>query len=131
MSKNMFVSYFSDIDINPTKLMLDFNALAEFSRNNCTSICAFLVPANIIASSLTIILTVLRRPIHQVWKSVGFASIFAVVMVYHVITWFMIGVVMLPTYILLSLAISCLLTNFAAILWQKRQVRNHSLTQSA
>jgi hypothetical protein len=73
----------------------------------------------------------LRRPIHQVWKSVGFASIFAVVMVYHVITWFMIGVVMLPTYILLSLAITCLLTNFAAILWQKRQVRNHSLTQSA
>jgi hypothetical protein len=52
-------------------------------------------------------------------------------MVYHVITWFMIGVVMLPTYILLSLAITCLLTNFAAILWQKRQVRNHSLTQSA
>ncbi|MEA5581199.1 hypothetical protein VB620_07585 [Nodularia harveyana UHCC-0300] len=111
--------------------MLDFNALAEFSRANCTGICAFLVPANLIASSLTIILTVLRRPMHQVWKSVVLASIFAVVMVLHVWTWFMIGVVMLPTYILLSLAISCLLTNFVAILWQKRQTQNHSQTQSA
>ncbi|MBE9199841.1 MULTISPECIES: hypothetical protein [unclassified Nodularia (in: cyanobacteria)] len=111
--------------------MLDFNALAEFSRGNCISICAFLVPANIIASSLTIILTVLGRPTVQVWKSVGLASIFALVMVLHVFTWFMIGVVMLPTYILLSLAITCLLTNFAAILWQKRQMRNHGQTQSA
>ncbi len=111
--------------------MLDFNALAEFSRTNCTSICAFLVPANIIATSLTIIFTVLRRPIHQVWKSVGFATIFALVMVLHVFTWFMIGVVMLPTYILLSLAISCLVTNFAAILWQKYQVRNQTQTQRA
>ena len=110
--------------------MLDFNTLAEFSRANCISICAFLVPAILIASSLTIILTLLRRPTHQVWKSVGLSSILALAMILHVFTWFMIGVVMLPTYILLSLAISCLVTNFAAILWQKHQVR-HSQTQSA
>ncbi|TVP56619.1 MAG: hypothetical protein EA343_23420 [Nodularia sp. (in: Bacteria)] len=111
--------------------MLDFNVLAEFSRTNCTGICAFLVPANIIATSLTIILTVMRRPINQVWKSVGLASIFALVMVLHVFTWFMIGVVMWPTYILLSLAISCLLTNFAAVLWHKYHLRNQSQTQGA
>ena len=127
----MVISYFENVNINPTKLMLDFNVLAEFSRNNCTGICAFLVPANIIATSLTILLTVLGRPIHQVWKSVGFATIFALVMVMHVFTWFMIGVVMLPTYILLSLAITCLLTNFAAILWHKYQVRHNSQTQNA
>ena len=127
----MFISYFEDVNINRTKLMLDFNALAEFSRTNCTGICAFLVPANIVATSLTILLTVLRRPINQMWTSVGFATIFALVMVYHVITWFMIGVVMLPTYILLSLAISCLLTNFAAILWYKYRTSNNRQTQSA
>jgi hypothetical protein len=102
--------------------MLDFNALAEFSRENCISICAFLVPANLISSLLTIILTVSRRPTHQVWKSAGIASILALAMVFHVFTWFIIGVVMLPTYILLSLAISCVISNLAAIIWQKRQM---------
>ncbi|QOV21719.1 hypothetical protein [Anabaenopsis elenkinii] len=111
--------------------MLDFNALAEFSRENCISICAFLVPANLISCLLTIILTVLRRPTHQVWKSATISSIFALAMVFHVFTWFMIGVVMLPTYILLSLAISCMLSNFAAIMWQKRQMSSHSQAQSA
>lgn len=110
--------------------MLDFNALAEFSRANCTGICAFLVPANIITSLVTVILTVLHRPMHQVWKAAGFASIFAVIMIFHVFTWFMIGVVMLPTYILLSLAISCLLTNFVAILWHKRYIQIHSQPQT-
>ncbi|MBW4556228.1 MAG: hypothetical protein KME59_09865 [Trichormus sp. ATA11-4-KO1] len=111
--------------------MLDFNTLAEFSRANCVSICAFLVPANLIATSLTIILTVLRCPTHQVWKAVGIASTFAFIMVLHVYTWFIIGVVMAPTYILLSLAISCLLTNFVIVLFQKRRVNNPSLAHNA
>ncbi|WP_414526531.1 hypothetical protein [Nodularia chucula] len=110
--------------------MLDFNALAEFSRSNCISICAFLVPANIITSLVTVILTVLHRPMHQVWKAAGLASIFAVIMIFHVFTWFMIGVVMLPTYILLSLAISCLLTNFVAILWHNRYIQSQSQPQT-
>lgn len=99
--------------------MFDFHALAEFSRGNCVSICAFLVPANILTTSLTIILTVLRRPTHQVWQAAGIASIFAFVMIMHVYTWFIIGVVMPPTYILLSLAVSCLLTNLGIILFRK------------
>lgn len=100
--------------------MLDFNTLAEFSRANCVGICAFLVPANLLATLLTIILTLRHHPSHQVWKAVGISSIFAFVMILHVYTWFMVGVVMAPTYILLSLAITCILTNFAAILWQRR-----------
>ena len=95
--------------------MFDFNTLAEFSRTNCVSICAFLVPANLVATSLTMILTALRRPQVQVWQAGGIASIFALVMILHVFTWFMIGVVMAPTYILLWLGSSCLFTNFAAI----------------
>ncbi|MBW4685995.1 MAG: hypothetical protein KME40_13070 [Komarekiella atlantica HA4396-MV6] len=110
--------------------MLDFNALIEFSRTNCISICAFLVPANLLVTLLTIILTVLRRPSYQVWQSAGIASIFAFVMILHVYTWFMIGVVMPPTYILLWLAISCLLTNLAAILFQRRYINNLSLSNN-
>ncbi|MDF5734081.1 MAG: hypothetical protein PUP92_40455 [Rhizonema sp. PD38] len=103
--------------------MLDFQTLADFSRANCVSICAFLVPANIIATSLTIIFAVLNRPSHQVWKMAGIASMFALVMISHVYTWFSIGVVMSPTYILLWLAISCLLTNIGAIWFQKRYTK--------
>lgn len=98
--------------------MIDFNALAEISRANCSGICAFLIPANILATSLTIILTAINRPTVQVLQAAGFASMFAFVMMLHVYTWFIIGVVMLPTFILLGLAITCLLTNLAAIIWR-------------
>ncbi|NDJ24037.1 hypothetical protein GS682_20790 [Nostoc sp. B(2019)] len=110
--------------------MLDFNTLTEFSRANCVGICAFLVPANLLVTLLTIILTVLRRPSFQVWQSAGIASIFASVMILHVYTWFMIGVVMPPTYILLWLAITCLLTNLAAIIFQRRYSNSLSLSNN-
>ena len=98
--------------------MFDFSTLAEISRANCVSICAFLVPANLVATSLTIILTALRRPQVQVWRAAGIASLPALVMLYHVFTWFMIGVVMAPTYILLWLGTICLLTNLGAIAYK-------------
>jgi hypothetical protein len=103
--------------------MLDFNTLSELSRANCAGICAFLVPANVLSTLLTIILTFINRPTLQIWQSAGFASIFAFVMILHVYTWFSIGVVMLPTFILLGLAITCLLTNLAAILWRKNSLQ--------
>jgi hypothetical protein len=100
--------------------MLDLNSLTEFSRANCVSICAFLVPANLLATVLTIAFTALRCPSHYVWQAAGIGSLFAFIMVLHVYTWFMIGVVMAPTYILLWLALTCLVTNVGAILFQKR-----------
>ncbi|MBE9209568.1 hypothetical protein IQ244_24325 [Nostoc sp. LEGE 06077] len=110
--------------------MLDFHTLAEFSRTNCIGICAFLVPANLIATLLTIILTVSRRPISQLQPIVGLATIFALVMIMHVYSWFVIGVVMAPTYILLSLAITCLLTNIAAIILHKRFVNHPNFSKT-
>jgi hypothetical protein len=107
--------------------MLDFNTLAEFSRNNCIGICAFLVPANILTTLLTMILIFLNRPLGQVWISTGLACLFASVMVLHVYTWFMIGVVMTPTYILLSLAVTCLLTNLFLIIWRRNSLQLFSL----
>ncbi|ACC82564.1 MULTISPECIES: hypothetical protein [Nostoc] len=110
--------------------MLDFNTLVEFSRGNCISICAFLVPANLLVTILTMGLVALRRPSHQVWQSAGIASFFASVMILHVYTWFMIGVVMAPTYILLWLAITCLVTNLGAILYQRRYSNSPSLSNN-
>ncbi len=111
--------------------MLDFSTLADFSRANCIGICAFLVPANLLATIFTIILAVLNRPKEQIWQSLSLASIFATAMIYHVYTWFAVGVVMLPTYILLALAITCLLTNFAAVILHKRYFHNQNISQNA
>ncbi|AFY42281.1 hypothetical protein [Nostoc sp. PCC 7107] len=110
--------------------MLDFHTLAEFSRSNCIGICAFLVPANLIATLLTIILTALRRPLSQLQPVVGIATIFALVMILHVYSWFVVGVVMAPTYILMSLAITCLLTNIAAIILHKRLINNPDFSKT-
>ena len=100
--------------------MFDSNTLAEFSRHYCIGICAFLVPANLVATSLTMVFAMLRRPAAQVWQAAGIASIFALVMMLHVFTWFMVGMVMAPTYILLCLGSICLFTNFGAILLRRR-----------
>lgn len=95
--------------------MFDFNTLLEFSRTNCVAICSFLVPANLLLTLQTIILTGLRRPQSQIRLAVILACIPALVMVFHVWTWFMIGVVMAPTFILLWLATTCLGLNFWAL----------------
>lgn len=95
--------------------MFDFNTLADFSRANCISICAFLIPANLITTFLTIHLTALRRSSVQVWQMAGIGSIFAGLMICHVFTWFMIGIVMAPSYILLCLGSICVATNIVVI----------------
>lgn len=95
--------------------MFDFNALFEFSRVNCIAICAFLVPANLLFTLQTMILTGLRRPQRQVLAAAGLACIPALVMIFHVFTWWMVGVVMAPTFILLALASTCLSINFWAV----------------
>ena len=100
-------------------LMLHCHSLAEFSRMNCVGICAFLVPGNILGTVFTITLIFLNRPLPEVCLSVMFAFTFATLMLLHVYSWFMIGVIMIPTYILLSLAVSCLLINLAAIIWRR------------
>ncbi|MEG4961306.1 MULTISPECIES: hypothetical protein [unclassified Microcoleus] len=95
--------------------MLDFNTVTEFSHTYCIAICAFLVPANLLTTLQTAIFTGLKRPRMQVWASVIVASLWATAMILHVFTWFAIGVVMPPTYILLVMAITCLAINIWAI----------------
>lgn len=96
--------------------MFDFDLLFEFSRAHCIAICAFLVPANLLATSQTLILVGLHRPQVQIRRSVGVAVICALVMILHVLTWFMIGVVMPPTYVLLGLGSVCLGINLWAVI---------------
>ncbi|MEM7554552.1 MAG: hypothetical protein AAF378_10700 [Cyanobacteria bacterium P01_A01_bin.84] len=96
--------------------MLDFSSIGEFSRTNCVSICGFLVPANLLATIAAIALSALGRPSSQVLRIASVGSMLAVIMILHVYTWFAVGVVMAPTYILLCLAITCCICNLGAVI---------------
>jgi hypothetical protein len=93
--------------------MIDW--IFEFSRTHCLAICGFLVPANLLATLQTMIFTPWLRFRPWVPLMVTVASFYAWVMVFHVFTWFAIGVVMAPTFILLFLATVCLTINGWAI----------------
>lgn len=103
--------------------MFDLNTIFEFSRTNCVAICAFLVPANLVLTLQTIVFTAQSRPQVQVRQAAVLACIPAVVMMLHVFTWLIIGVVMAPTYILFGLGSTCLVINFWAISHSQSMVR--------
>lgn len=111
--------------------MLDFHTLSEFSRTNCIGICTFLVPANILTTVLTITLAVINRPSLQIWQAASVAGIFATLMILHVYTWFMVGIVLAPTYILLGLAITCLIANVTTLVLKKHFFHNQNISQNA
>lgn len=106
--------------------MFDLTNLAELSRTHCVSLCAFLVPAILTTTCLTMVLAVLRRPKVRVSQSAGIAGIFALVLLWHVYTWFEVGVVMIPTYILLWLSSSCLISNIGAVFYSYNRVNKLS-----
>jgi len=89
--------------------------LSEFSRHHCIAICGFLVPANLLATLQTMLLVGLQSSPRNQRLMVSVASVYAILIGYHVYTWFSIGVVMIPTYILLFLSSVCLGINAWAI----------------
>jgi phosphate/sulfate permease len=96
--------------------MLELNSIAEFSRCHCIGICAVLVPTNLLLTIATMLSTALGRSTSTIYATVGLSILPAVVLLLHVITWWSIGIVMLPTYILPVLAVTCLTINtYAAV----------------
>jgi protein-S-isoprenylcysteine O-methyltransferase Ste14 len=89
--------------------------LFDFSRNHCIGICTLLVPANLLLTLWTMLLVGRLRPPAQVYLTAVFAIFFALILLLHDFTWFTIGVVMAPTYILLAIACVCLSSNLWAI----------------
>jgi hypothetical protein len=96
--------------------MIDINTLAEFSRTYCVSICAFLVPANLLATGVTLYCLYLGRSTRQILPFASIASLFAVTMFLHIGTWLVIGVVMAPTFILFGLGLTCFVINLKAVI---------------
>lgn len=95
--------------------MITLTSLAEFSRIHCISICTFLVPANLVATSLTLRLSFIQASTRKILGVASIASCFALVLFLHVVTWLMIGVIMPPTFILFGLGSTCLVINYIAL----------------
>ena len=107
------------------------HSMAEFSRGHCVQICAFLVPANLAATLQTLMMMAMERPLAQVGLMAAIATVYATVMVLHVATWFVVGVVMVPTYVLLSFGLACCIVNgwaVARLLKRSRPARLLNLT---
>lgn len=95
--------------------LFDLAAIADFSRQNCIGICAALVPANMIATLQTLIFAGMERPRWERYSITAMSMFYATLMVLHVVSWFVIGVVMAPTFILLGLGLVCVGLNSWAI----------------
>ena len=95
--------------------MFDFNNLIQFSHTYCIEICGFLVPMNVLASLQPIIFTVVHRPKKEINLMALVASFYALMIILHVGSWFIVGVVRIQTFILLSFASCSLMTNVWAV----------------
>ncbi len=92
-----------------------FHPLADFSRSHCLGICAFLVPANLVTSAVILGLVGWRWEGWLRRTTVGLSSGWAILMLLHVLSWFAIGVVQVPTFVLCGLALVCLSINLWTI----------------
>ncbi len=101
--------------------MFDLISITEFSRNNCISICAFLVPANLLTTLLSLIFIVIKPPRTKLLTSVTIATLFAITLSLHVASWWIVGVIKAPTFILLALATVCISLNIWAIAESKQE----------
>ena len=88
-------------------LMSLFDQLCEFSRNHCIGICGCLVPFNLILSFLTLVYVGREMSPQLVQKNAIAVYSGVTLMVLHVSTWFLVGVVMIPTFILPVFGATC------------------------
>lgn len=102
--------------------MLDLNSVAEFSRCHCIGICALLVPVNLLLSTTTLWLVGANRSDRLIYVTAAVSVWPAIALFLHVATWWSIGVVMLPTFILPVLATTCLATHAYAVI-NRHQMR--------
>lgn len=102
--------------------MLTLEPLFEFSRSHCVAICTVLVPANLLSTLHTLLLLIFPRSQAYLGRSVLLSITLASLLLLHVFSWFIVGIVRPPTYILLALSTVCLSLNGWAF-WYSRVVR--------
>jgi hypothetical protein len=98
--------------------MLNIEHWFELSRTYCIPICAILVPANLLATLQTMIFAGFGQSTRRVYIMAVGSGFYALLLLLHVFTWFAIGVVMAPTYILTCLGFTCITINICALLYK-------------
>lgn len=88
-----------------------FDQLCEFSRCHCIAICGGLVPFNLILSFLTLVYVVRQASPGLIQKNAIAVYGGVTLMVLHVSTWFLVGVVMIPTFLLPAFGAVCVAIN--------------------
>lgn len=94
---------------------LDFSTINHLSRCYCVAICAFLVPTNLLLSTAVILLTGLDRSA-PARRNLSIAGTFAaMLLIAHVASWWMVGVVAPATFILPALGLLCTTVNWSCM----------------
>lgn len=88
-----------------------FEQLCEFSRMNCVGICACLVPFNFLLSFMTLVCVARKVSPSLIQKNAIAVYCGVTVMLLHVGTWLLVGVVMVPTFLLPMLGMVCIAIN--------------------
>lgn len=90
--------------------------LLHLSHHHCVAICATLVPLNLLATSSTLYFCLAGFPRRYQIRSLSLAVGLALILLLHVGSWWIVGVVRVQTYILVALSCICLGLN--ALSWQ-------------
>ncbi|MCS6813434.1 MAG: hypothetical protein NZ772_07670 [Cyanobacteria bacterium] len=90
-------------------------SLLHISHTYCGQICALLVPMNMAATIASMMLVGTEASMQRIRAVAVLGISLAVMMVMHVLSWLLVGVVMLPTYVLLCLAGACFSINIMLI----------------
>ncbi len=85
-----------------------------------------LVPTNLGLAIATMLLVGLNRSALTIYTTVALSVLPAIILLLHVATWWAIGVIMLPTFILPVLAVTCLVIQAYALI-NPQQLRNSSI----
>jgi hypothetical protein len=95
-------------------LVFSSSSFCAFSTTYCIAICTVLIPTALLCTFAAIYWLRYERARSHIRLAAALGSLCAVALVLHVLSWISLGVVMAPTYILLSLSAVCLGLNLWA-----------------
>ncbi|MGA7953485.1 MAG: hypothetical protein WCA07_08185 [Gloeobacterales cyanobacterium] len=107
-------------------LVFSSSSLCAFSITYCIAICTVLIPTTLLFTFAAIYWLKRQRPQLEVRLAAALGSLAAIALVLHVFSWILLGVVMAPTYILLSLAALCFSLNLWVVTRPLSLLRNLS-----
>jgi hypothetical protein len=104
------------------RAMLDLATLNHFSRCNCVAICAVLIPVNLLISTAVIALSALNLSPRKRQRLAILGLFPALLLVSHVASWWVVGVVAPASFLLPSIALLCTIVNWLC-LWKPEIVQ--------